>query len=158
MRSKIKQIKGQRDQRSNRSTFAKIKDQKDQRLKDQRSKRSRDQRSTKFKGERSKVKDQKKLTSGQEVNFWKVQRSKDQRSNQLFELSSRKTGDAQRYVRHGVGKLKLHTFSSCKNLWNKNSSRRTPRPNETYCKIWNLRKIHKNWCTEVNSTYELRHF
>ena len=92
MRTKIKQIKGQRDQRSNRSTFAKIKDQKDQLLKDQRSKRSRDQRSTKFKGQRSKVKDQKKLTSDQEVNFWKVQRSKNQRSNQLFELSSRKTG------------------------------------------------------------------
>ena len=69
-----------------------------------------------------------------------------------FKLRYLRIEESQRNVRHGVGKPKLHTFSSCKNFFHKNSSRRTPRPNVIYCKIWNLGKIHKNWCTEVNST------
>ena len=71
------------------SKITEIKDHEGQLWKDQRSKRSNDQRSAKFKGQRSK-----KLTSDHKVNFPKDQRSKVQRSNQVFELSSKKNGAA----------------------------------------------------------------
>ena len=79
LRSKVKQIKDHADQLLKRSKIKKINFEK---IKDQ-----------KIKGQQSsKVKDQKKLNSDQEVNFQKVQRSKVQRSDQVFELSSKKTG------------------------------------------------------------------
>ena len=67
-----------------------------------------------------------------------------------FNLRYLSIEEGYRYVRHGVGKPWLHTFWFWKNFGHKNSSWRTPRPNVIYCKIRNLRKIHKNKDIEKN--------